>query len=608
MKNEFVLALNQISAERTLPREIISKVIEAALVQSYRKYANVMVSQQVAASVDMDSGDMRVFVEKEVVDSVLDDRTEVVLDDAKKQKPDAEIGDCIMIDVTPKDFGRIAAQNAKQLIVQKLREAERDFQYNQFAEREGEIVNGMVQSISVSGIVLNLGRAEATLPKKEMLPGEKYEGQQRVRAYVTEVKRNARGPQIILSRTNKNFLKRLLEIEVPEIANNAVEIKSITREPGSRSKVAVAALQPNVDPIGACVGQGGKRIQSIISELRGEKIDIIEWNNDPTIFITKALGPAKVMSVHPSSDVKNATVIVPDDQLSLAIGREGQNARLAARLTGWRIDIKSGTEALGDAIAKISDDEAAQNFVGEEAMQSLPNLRELLVRQRTVPQPLSPEEFALVKRVVDSAHQYGMTHIVEPTTETKPESAKPSVVEEKKSARDAAKAAIPKEAYGMGLESLGLSPRVLQHITASGVSNVGQLLELNVRGDEGLLSIEGIGSKALSEIKQSLEKVIGATKPDEPVAIIEPVAELVEETPEQAQAIFIEAMSEGEGDEDEMDEDGAVSADITQKRTKQKLKKGKLDKKGKERALYFDEELGRMMPVRHGRDDGIDDD
>jgi N utilization substance protein A len=608
MKNEFVLALNQISAERTLPREIISKVIEAALVQSYRKYANVMVSQQVAASVDMDSGDMRVYVEKEVVDSVLDDRTEVVLDDAKKQKPDVEIGDCIMIDVTPKDFGRIAAQNAKQLIVQKLREAERDFQYNQFAEREGEIVNGMVQSISVTGIVLNLGRAEATLPKKEMLPGEKYEGQQRVRAYVTEVKRNARGPQIILSRTNKNFLKRLLEIEVPEIANNAVEIKSITREPGSRSKVAVAALQPNVDPIGACVGQGGKRIQSIISELRGEKIDIIEWNNDPTIFITKALGPAKVMSVHPSSDVKNATVIVPDDQLSLAIGREGQNARLAARLTGWRIDIKSGTEALGDAIAKIGDDEAAQNFVGEEVMQSLPNLRELLVRQRTVPQPLSAEEFALVKRVVDSAHQYDVTHIVQSATETKTQSAKPSVVEEKKNARDAAKAAIPKEAYGMGLESLGLSPRVLQHITASGVSNVGQLLELNVRGDEGLLSIEGIGSKALSEIKQSLEKVIGATKPDEPVAIIEPVVELVEETPEQAQAIFIEAMSEGEGDEDEMDEDGAVSADITQKRTKQKHKKGKLDKKGKERALYFDEELGRMMPVRHGRDDGIDDD
>jgi N utilization substance protein A len=556
----------------------------------------------------MDSGDMRVYVEKEVVDSVLDDRTEVVLDDAKKQKPDVEIGDCIMIDVTPKDFGRIAAQNAKQLIVQKLREAERDFQYNQFAEREGEIVNGMVQSISVTGIVLNLGRAEATLPKKEMLPGEKYEGQQRVRAYVTEVKRNARGPQIILSRTNKNFLKRLLEIEVPEIANNAVEIKSITREPGSRSKVAVAALQPNVDPIGACVGQGGKRIQSIISELRGEKIDIIEWNNDPTIFITKALGPAKVMSVHPSSDVKNATVIVPDDQLSLAIGREGQNARLAARLTGWRIDIKSGTEALGDAIAKIGDDEAAQNFVGEEVMQSLPNLRELLVRQRTVPQPLSAEEFALVKRVVDSAHQYDVTHIVQSATETKTQSAKPSVVEEKKNARDAAKAAIPKEAYGMGLESLGLSPRVLQHITASGVSNVGQLLELNVRGDEGLLSIEGIGSKALSEIKQSLEKVIGATKPDEPVAIIEPVAELVEETPEQAQAIFIEAMSEGEGDEDEMDEDGAVSADITQKRTKQKHKKGKLDKKGKERALYFDEELGRMMPVRHGRDDGIDDD
>ncbi len=359
MKSEFVLALNQISAERTLPREVITKVIEQAIVQSYRKYANVMAAQAVSSLVDIDSGDMRVFLEKEVVDSVLDDKTEITLDDALKHKTDAVMGDVIMVDVTPKDLGRIAAQNAKQMIVQKLREAEKDFQYNSFIEREGEIVSGTVQSMLATGVTVNLGRIEAQMPKKEWIPGEKYDLQQRVRAYVAEVKRSARGPQVILSRAHKNMLKRLLEIEVPEVASGAVEIKAITREPGSRSKVAVAALQTGVDPVGACVGQRGTRIQSIITELRGEKIDIIEWNADTSVFITKALGPAKVMSVHPMLDNKNAVVIVPDDQLSLAIGREGQNARLAARLTGWRIDIKSGSEALNEAITLFTDNSDA---------------------------------------------------------------------------------------------------------------------------------------------------------------------------------------------------------------------------------------------------------
>lgn len=611
MKSEFVLALNQISAERTLPRDVITKVVEQAIVQAYRKYANVMAGQAVSSIVDIDTGDMRVFLEKEVVESVSDERTEVTLADSLRQKPDAVLGDCIMVDVTPKDLGRIAAQNAKQLIVQKLREAEKDFQYNTFIEREGEIVNGTVSSVAPAGITVNLGRIEAQMLRKEMLPGEKYEPQQRVRAYVAEVKRTARGPQVVLSRAHRSMLKRLLEIEVPEIASGAVEIKAIAREPGSRSKVAVAALQSGVDPVGACVGQRGTRIQAIITELRGEKIDIIEWNADSSVFITKALGPAKVLSVHPNVDSKNASVVVPDDQLSLAIGREGQNARLAARLTGWRIDIKSGSEALNEALNAVEADAGLRDWLGEDAVAGAPGLRELLVRQRAFPQSLSPEEFGAVKRIVDGVHQWKLSHV----EAASPEAKRPQVVEERRQAREAAIAAIPRAAYAMSLEELGLSPRVTQHIAAAGVINVGQLLEYSTRGDEGLLSIPNIGSKALSEIKQALEKVVGTVvpAPSEAPAPTLPPSSAGAETPEEAQKLFIEAVGaaddEGAGlaadadDEVEVDENGVPLADDARR-----LPRGKRDKKGKERALVFDEVLGRMVPARtHRRADEIDE-
>ncbi len=611
MKSEFALALNQIGSERSLPKEIIAKVIEGALVQSFRKYANIMNSQNVAATVDLDSGDMRVFVEKEVVDDLMDDRTEVTLEEALKQKPDAIMGDCIMVDVTPKDFGRIAAQNAKQLIVQKLREAERDFQYNTFVEREGEIVIGAVQSVTAAGVVLNLGRIEATLPRKEQIPSEKYDGQQKVRAYVAEVKRSGRGPQITLSRTNKNFLRRLLEIEVPEIANGLVEIKSITREPGSRSKVAVAALQPNVDPVGACVGQRGARIQNIINELHNEKIDIIEWNADPTAYITKALGPAKVMAVHPNEQ-KGALVVVPNDQLSLAIGREGQNARLAARLTGWRIDIKSVSESLGEALNQIDENADLRAWVGEEVMQGVPMLKELMVRQRALPTALSAEEFVAVKRAIDSVFGYQVARQQNaglPLTPSRDNN------EERRQARQAAIAAIPKAAYAMPLEELNLSSRVSQHIVSAGIVSVGQLLEYSVRGDEGFLSIEGIGPKALSEIKQSLDKAVGQwkveTPPAEPAdeapaqaeAVApepEPASVKTEETTEEAQQYFIEAMTEKpEGEE------GDDSSKAGAKKNLKDIKTGK-----KDRVLVYDEELGRMVAQKKhkpGRFDEFED-
>ena len=517
MKSEFTLALNQICSERNLPKEIITQVLESALATSYRKNANIMNSQNVAVKVDIESGDMRVFVEKEVVDGVLDDRTEVSLDEAKQEKADADIGDCIMVDVTLKNFDRIAAQNVKQMIVQKLREAERDFQYNTFAEREGEIVHGVVHNMTPAGLVLNLGRAEGILPRKEQIPGERVELQQRMRAYVTEVKRTNRGPQIMLSRSHKNMLRRLLEIEVPEISKGQVEIKSIAREPGSRSKVAVAALQAGIDPVGACVGQRGTRVQSIVNELNGEKIDVIEWNDDPGTYITKSLGPAKVLAVHPSQDTKtkSATVIVPDDQLSLAIGREGQNARLAAKLTGWHIDIKSGSEALSEALVKIADDEALQQWVGADIVQTVSAARELLVRQRAVPAALNPDEFLMVKRIVDSVHEYVTSQQTPSGTVATAERLAASRIADaqRQEARQAALENIPRGAYNMPVEKLELTPRVLQHIMSSGILSVGQLMERRLGGDEGLLSIEGIGAKALSEIKLAMDKVLGAFEP-----------------------------------------------------------------------------------------------
>jgi len=611
MKTEFALALNQIGAERSLPREIITRVIETALVTSYRKNSNIMVSQQVAATVDIDSGDMRVYVEKEVVEDVLDDRTEVILSTALEQKPDAVVGDCIMVDVTPEDFGRIAAQNAKQLIVQKLREAERDYQFSQFSEREGEIVMGLVQSVTPTGLTVNLGRIEGILPRKEMLPNERYEQGKQVRAFVSEVKRSGRGPQITLSRTHKNMLRRLLEIEVPEIFDGKVEIKSITREPGSRSKVAVAALQANIDPVGACVGPRGTRIQGIINELSGEKIDVIEWSIDPAVYITKALGPAKVLAVHPSSGLagsKNATVIVPDDQLSLAIGREGQNARLAARLTGWRIDIKSGTEALNESVRKLDEHPEIQASFSPDVAKSVPALRELMVRQRAQATPLSADEFLLVKRVVDAVYQHEVIQLAGAAA-----SARPVVVTVSEPEQLAAMAAIPKASYTMPLEDLKLPARMMEHIQKAGIVSIGQLLELGTRGDEGLLSIEGIGSKAVVEIKQALDAATERAKAIDAEALVadEAPVVVVEITPVIAEVEVVSAIGEpGEEEEDSakefinaMAEGDEVAADDT---VDSKKDKGKKSAKG---ALVFDEDLGRLVVQKaHKRRGDFDED
>ena len=340
MKSDFITAINQLCSEKGVSKDVVLQAVEAALISAYKRNFVSPGTQKVAVRLDPQTGQAHVFVEKQVVADVKDRRTEMTLAEARAVKPDAQIGDSVEVETTPENFGRIAAQTAKQVVLQRLREAERDMLYDELKEREGDIVTGIVHRMEPKAVILDLGKAEATLPASEQVPSERLHLNQRLKVYVVEVARTHRGPEIIVSRTHRNLLRRLFELEVPEIYNGIVEIKSIAREPGSRSKVAVHARQEGVDPVGACVGMRGVRIQNIVNELGGEKIDVVQWHADPTVYIANALSPAQVISVEVSEADKTATVHVPERQLSLAIGKEGQNARLAAKLTGWRIDIK----------------------------------------------------------------------------------------------------------------------------------------------------------------------------------------------------------------------------------------------------------------------------
>lgn len=360
MKSDFIRAINQVCAERGLSEEVVLEAVEQALVSAYKRDFGGLAN--VTAKIDPDSGQVRIFTEKEVVEELEDNRSQISLAEAKELVEEVALGETVLVETTPSNFGRVAAQTAKQVILQRIREAERDALYEAFADKEGEILNGMVQSINSQVIILSLGKVEAILPRSEQVPNERYRPRQRLRVYVLSVTKTSRGPQIIVSRTHWAMLRRLLELEVPEIYNGTVEIKAIAREPGSRSKVAVAALQPGVDPVGACVGMRGVRIQSIVNELGGEKIDIVEWRPDAKEFIAKALSPARPVGVELVEEKemgKTAIVVVPEKQLSLAIGREGQNARLAAKLTGWRIDIMSPAEA-AERVARLAAEETAR--------------------------------------------------------------------------------------------------------------------------------------------------------------------------------------------------------------------------------------------------------
>lgn len=353
-----MLAINQLCAERKLSREVVLEALEASLVSAYKR--NFGSATNIEVRIEPNSGEVRVYAIKEVVGNVTDRKTQISLEEARQISPAAQIGDTVSIESTPKDFGRIAAQTAKQVILQRIREAERDALFSSFADSEGEIAHGTIQSqdFHSGDVIVSLDGAEAILPAKEQVPTERYRRGARLRAYVLEVRKGSRGPQITLSRKTPLLLRRLLELEVPEILNGTVEIKAIAREAGSRAKVAVHATQEGVDPVGSCVGVRGGRIQNIVNELGGEKIDVVQWSPDPAVFIANALSPAKVMNVllddNPTTG-KTATVIVPDRQLSLAIGKDGQNARLAAKLTGWRIDIKSASEAAEETLGRLEE-------------------------------------------------------------------------------------------------------------------------------------------------------------------------------------------------------------------------------------------------------------
>lgn len=348
MKSEFQAAINQVANDRNLPRDVIIDAIRAALVSAYKR--DYGPQQNLVATLDPNTGSARIFAEKQVVEIVEDDILQILYPQAQLLDPEAMIGSIVRVDITPSNFGRIAAQTAKQVILQRIREAKRDHLFTNYSEREGELIVGIAQFVGPAAVTLALGdEAEAILPKEEQIPGEYYRRDQRLRVYIYKVEKSSRGPQIMVSRTHKKMLLRLLELEVPEIANGIVEVRAIAREPGQRSKVAVSARQPGIDPVGSCVGMRGGRIQHIVDELNGEKIDIVPWSPEMSSFIANALSPAKVVSVT-LGEGKTATVIVPDRQLSLAIGKEGQNARLAAKLTGWRIDIVNQTDAADRAM------------------------------------------------------------------------------------------------------------------------------------------------------------------------------------------------------------------------------------------------------------------
>ena len=364
-KSEFMLAITQLAAEKNLSREIVLDVVEAALVSAFRKNS-FAANQEISVKLNPDTGEVTVFANKTVVETVTDPGRELSLDEAKKINQHAELDEELTVEATPKNAGRIAAQTAKQVVLQRLREAERELVFEEFSDRESEIVTGIVQRIEPRQITLDLGRTEGVLPASEQVRTEHYRMGQRLKVYLVEVRRMGRGPQVLVSRTHRNLLRRLLELEVPEIHSGVVELKSIAREAGHRSKIAVAARQQGVDPIGSCVGLRGIRIQNIVNELNGERIDIVEWHPDPATFIANALSPAPVDSVAVNSEEKVATVVVPDRQLSLAIGREGQNARLAARLTGWRIDIKSASVAEAEEAALAEQPPPPEEAVVEE--------------------------------------------------------------------------------------------------------------------------------------------------------------------------------------------------------------------------------------------------
>lgn len=358
MNTEFLDALRDLEKEKGIAVSVLLEAIESALQSAYKR--NFGSLQNAKIIIDRENGDFKVYTQRTVSERAEDPRMEITVEEAQKINPNYDVGDIVETEVTPRNFGRIAAQTAKQVVVQRIREAERNIIFEEFCNREGDIVTGVIQRIEQKNIFIELGKTEAILSPTEQMPGEEYRPGARIKTYIIEVRKTTKGPQILVSRTHPGLLKRLFELEVPELHEGVVELKGIAREAGARSKIAVYSKDENVDPVGACVGSKGLRVQNIVNELNGEKIDIIKWNPDPSKFVASSLSPAKVVAVDIWEEEKVARVVVPDYQLSLAIGKEGQNARLAAKLTGWKIDIKSESQ-----MQEIYPDEYEELYDGE---------------------------------------------------------------------------------------------------------------------------------------------------------------------------------------------------------------------------------------------------
>ncbi|PKN86164.1 MAG: hypothetical protein CVU46_08630 [Chloroflexi bacterium HGW-Chloroflexi-8] len=496
MRNEFTLAFNEVLEEKGLPREIILKALESAMVSAYRRSVNASTAQRIEASVDTETGKVTIFAEKEVVEDVQDDRTEVLLEESKRYNPEAELGMMVLVESTPKNFGRVAAQTARQVIQQRIRDAERQMQLDHYAEQLGEIISGVVQATNAQGLSVGLEmKAEGVMLRKDLIPGERFHVHDRVRALVAEVKDSNRGPQILLSRTHRNFLRRLLETEVPEIFHGIVEIRSITREPGQRAKVAVSATQSGIDPVGACVGLRGVRIQAIVRELHDEKIDVIEWHQDPAQFIARAISPAKVSGVFLnefSEGGRTATVVVPEDQLSLAIGRDGQNARLAAKLTSWRIDIKSLPEAASDVLYRLQNDETLAEMAAHEK-ENISKAEEILAKKASG-SIINAENYDFLIKFVERVEKRSFLR------------SKEEEAAEKKRLDDL-KAKIPARFFETDILDSGLPEHVNYILQEAGYINLSDLVSKMLQQPDDILRLNGMGPRAMKSIEDLMEKL-----------------------------------------------------------------------------------------------------
>jgi len=511
MKSEFSLAFNQICAEYSLPREVVLDAVRAALVTAYRRDWKVGATQNVTAEISLETGLARIYLEKIAVEKVEDPITQIALKEARALKPGIQPDELLMVDVTPHNFGRIAAQTAKQVITQRLREAERDSQFNRFSRQENEIIIGTIQSVTPHGVTLHLERTEeAIMPRREQIPGEHYTLHQKIRVYVLEVKRTPHGPEIVVSRSHPLMLRRLLELEVPEIRAGQVEIHAVAREAGVRAKVAVSSHQPGLDPVGACVGVRGIRIQTISNELHDERIDVIEWNEDPAIYIANALSMSSVLSVvldESNPGGRTASVVVLDDQLSLAIGRSGQNARLAAKLTGWRNDIQGATEAAMWVLEQVNATPELLDMLKSNAS-LIPRLAGIMHTHESERYPYTDEEKRIIKTAVEAVREALIARRDADRPALRQARARRTAQEkaeaERRKAQQAARARVPAAAYAQDIKTLNFSDKVYSHLIASGVNSVGDVMERLALGDEALLMIEGIGVKALREIKDAM--------------------------------------------------------------------------------------------------------